>query len=62
MSKSPPHSSNLFERTLTMNTKAQKRQQAFFQIFLHCHISKKNCAEFSTKQAANTLRVKNTTK
>ena len=29
----------LFERTLTVNNEAQKRQQAFIQIILHCDIS-----------------------
>ena len=29
----------LFERTLTVNNKAQKRPQAFIQIIFHCHIS-----------------------
>ena len=28
-----------FERTLTVNNKAQTRQQAFIQIIFHCHIS-----------------------
>ena len=30
---------DLSERTLTVNNKAQKRQQAFIQIIFHCHIS-----------------------
>ena len=29
----------LFERTLTVNNEAQKRQQAFIQLILPCHIS-----------------------
>ena len=41
----------LFERTLAVNNKAQKRQQAFIQIILHCHICNFffTFAELSTK-------------